>query len=413
MIIPSLEALPVANEKRLAVRVTRDAERQLRGGHPWLFDRSIESVSHQGAPGDLAVVFDHDRRFLAIGLWDPASPIRVRVLHSGRPTTIDEPWWNDRLTVAAARRGPLLASGSTTGYRLVHGENDGLGGFVADVYDTTIVVKLYSAAWLPHLQILLPLLVQVTGADRVVLRLGRLVQGQVTFGLEDGDTLVGEPPDGPVRFLEHGLTFEADVIRGQKTGHFLDQRYNRARLGTLAARARVLDVFAYTGGFSVHAAAGGAREVVSTDLSAHALAAAEVNMALNRSLATVAACRHRTIVGDGFEVMGDLASKRERFDVVVIDPPSFASRQGDAERAMSAYRRLTFLALDLIGPGGLLVQASCSSRVPSDEFVAGVYDAAATAGRPLTPVATTDHDIDHPIGFPEGAYLKAVFATVS
>ncbi len=413
MIFPSLESLPAANEKRLAVRVTRDAERQLRGGHPWLFDQSIESVSHQGAPGDLAVVFDHDRRFLAIGLWDPASPIRVRVLHSGRPATIDEAWWNDRITVAAAQRGPLLASGSTTGYRLVHGENDGLGGFVADVYDTTVVVKLYSAAWLPHLHVMLPLLIDLTGANRVVLRLSRLVQGQATFGLDDGDTLVGEPPAGPVRFLEHGLAFEADVIRGQKTGYFLDQRYNRARVGTLAARARVLDVFSCTGGFSVHAAAGGAREVVSTDLSTHALASAETNMALNRSRPAVAACRHHTIAGDAFEVMADLASRREKYDIVVIDPPSFASRQGDAQRAMSAYRRLTFLAIDLIDPGGLLVQASCSSRVPSEEFVAGVFDAAATSGRPLTPVATTGHDVDHPIGFPEGAYLKAVFATVS
>ena len=135
----------------MAVRVTRDAQRQIRAGHPWVFDRAITSVSHDGTAGDLAVVFDADRAFVAIGLYDPDSPIRVRVLHHGRPTPIDAAFWAQRLGTALAHRRPLEESGDTTGYRVVHGENDGLPGLVIDRYDDTYVAKIYTAAWLPHL----------------------------------------------------------------------------------------------------------------------------------------------------------------------------------------------------------------------------------------------------------------------
>ena len=224
--------------------------------------------------------------------------------------------------------------------------------------------------------------------------------------------VLGDLPVEPVPFFEHGLLFEADVVRGQKTGHFLDQRENRALLATLSAGARVLDVFACTGGFSVHAAAGGAAEVTSVDQSAPALAMAVRNMASNSDRPAVAACRHDVEAGDAFDVMAAMARRGRRFDVVVVDPPSFAARQASVGAARRAYGRLTTLALALVEPGGLLVQASCSSRVTSDEFVDTVFTAAHAAGHHLTPVARTGHPLDHPIGFPEGAYLKALFARV-
>ena len=275
-----------------------------------------------------------------------------------------------------------------------------------------LVVKLYSAVWFPHLVTVTRTLLEVTGCGGVVLRLARNVARGETFGLADGDVIAGTVPDGPVRFLEGGLRFDADVRTGQKTGHFLDQRANRLRVGAMASGKDVLDVFASTGGFSVHAAAGGARSVRAVDLSAPTLAAAEHNMALNDDLEAVRNCVFSTEVGDAFEVMVQLARAGRDFDIVIVDPPSFAQRQANVDGALRAYTRLTHLALRLVRPGGVLVQASCSSRVSPEQFFDTVADAAVAAGRPIDEISRTGHDSDHPVGFREGEYLKAGFWTV-
>lgn len=403
---------PTISDRRLAVRVTRDAERQIRSGHPWVFDGSIESVSHRGAPGDLAVIFDHNRDFLAIGLWDPESPIRVRVVHQGKPTTVDADFWTSTVIDAVAVREPLRADPGTTGMRILNGENDGVGGLVVDVYETVGVVKVYSAVWLAHLPPIVDALVELLGLDVVVSRHSRLLADKERHGLVDGGTLVGEAPDdGVVPFLEHGLTFHADVVKGQKTGHFLDQRDNRAMVGAMAGDARVLDVFCHSGGFSVHAAAGGARAVTSVDQSPHALRQVAAHLELNA--AATGSTRTDAIQGDAFEVLAALERSGERFDVVVIDPPSFAGRQSAVAGALRSYARLTAAGLAVLADGATLVQASCSSRVTADDFVAVVNGAAADAGIALDDQIVTGHPVDHPVTFGEGAYLKAVFATAN
>ncbi len=217
------------------MRVTPDALRQIRGGHPWVYDASIRSVGHDGAAGDLAVVFDDRRQFAAIGLYDPGSPIRVRVLHHGGPATIDDDWWRDHLAHAFAQRSLLDSDQRTNAYRVVHGENDGFPGLVIDRYDTTYVVKAYTTAWLPHLRAVVGALGQIVTPERVVLRLGRTTAREAPAF--DGVALLGRLPTAPVPFMEEGLSFEADVVRGQKTGHFLDQRENRVRVGGLSAGA--------------------------------------------------------------------------------------------------------------------------------------------------------------------------------
>jgi 23S rRNA (cytosine1962-C5)-methyltransferase len=386
--------------------------RHIRAGHPRLFDHSLTHVSREGSPGDLAVVFDDDRRFAAIGLWDPTSPLRVKLLHHGKPMRVDRAFWGARLAEATARRASVLGRGDTTGLRCVNGENDGFPGLVLDRYDRTMVIKLYTAAWVPHLADLVSVIDEQFHPEALVLRLARNIAPEHLHGLEEGDALIGTCPTDPVLFLEHGLTFEADVVRGQKTGHFLDQRDNRAYLRTLVDGLRVLDVFASTGGFSVNAAAGGATEVVAVDLSAPTLAAAGRNMRHNLHLAAVAACTFRPVVGDAFVEM-DRLSPKGKFDVVVIDPPSFAQRQADVAKALSAYSTLTEKGVRLLRPGGLLVQCSCSSRVTAADFFATVARAAARAGRPLEELRRTGHPVDHPVTFPEGAYLKAVFAVVN
>jgi len=408
----SIEHLPAPGERRLAVRVTPDALRQIRGGSPWLYDGSITSVSHDGVPGDLAVVFDGDRKFAAIGLWDPTSPIRLKVLHQGAPTQIDGGFWRTVLSTALDRRDGLVADDETTAYRIVHGENDGLPGLVVDRYDQTLVVKIYTPAWFPHLCLVLEALVDLLSPVRTVLRLSRGVANGESFGLRDGDTIFGPEPDRPVLFRERDLTMEADVVSGHKTGHFLDQRDNRVLVRSMAEGASVLDVFSSTGGFSLAAAAGGAQSVHLIDQSAPALETAKMNLAHNHRLGEVRRCQVRTTVGDAFGVLIELGKRGERFDIVILDPPSFASNQAAVPRALAAYARLTRLGLAVVKPGGTLIQASCSSRVTNDEFVSTVLDAAASAGVDVHVTRRTGHAVDHPIGFEFGGYLKAVYLSV-
>lgn len=399
-------SLPAPSSRNLAVRVTKDALRHLRRGHPWIYDGSITSVSHDGAPGDLAIVFDDKRNLAAVGLWDPDSPIRIRVL-ANEQTQIDEAFWLRRFGEADERRRRLLDAPDVTGLRLVHGENDGLPSLVIDRYGPVLVVKLYSAAWFPRLQQVLDAAISHWGAQHVVLRLARNIADRAPKGVTDGMVVAGAAPPQPTPFLENAMTMGADPVAGQKTGYFLDQRANRALVGSHAANRDVLDVFCCHGGFSVHAAAGGARSVHATDLSPFAVAAAERHIAANAPGAVV-----RSTVGDAFQVMEQLKVDGASFDMIVVDPPSFASRANAVDGALRAYTRLTHLALDLLRPGGLLLQASCSSRVDADEFRATVLSSIDRAGRHHRVITERGHDDDHPIGFPEGSYLKAILAEV-
>ncbi|MEM8620666.1 MAG: class I SAM-dependent rRNA methyltransferase [Actinomycetota bacterium] len=400
---PNVNAAP----NRVAVRVTPDALRRIRGGHPWVFDRSIRSVDPIGRAGDLAVVFDERKRFAAVGLFDPEAPIAIRVLHHGVPTPIDAAWIRERMVDACALRRSLVRAmtrastdAPSAGYRVVNGENDGLGGLVIDRYADVLVVKIYTAAWIPWLEAVIDGALEVTGVGTVVVRRAR----HVVDGPADGSVVAGGLEDPVVRFGEWGLDLEADVVRGQKTGYFLDQRANRRRIGGLADGAAVLDVFAATGGFGAHAAAGGAASVHSIDASGPTLAVAERNVGRN---ATERAFVHATEVGDAFDALRGLRRAGRRFDVVVVDPPAFAQRAADVERAARAYDRLARLALDVTAPGGVLMLASCSSRVSASRFFETVAPRVAERGG--REIARTGHDTDHPVTFPEGEYLKAGF----
>lgn len=410
-----LSRIPSPNAKHIALRIHPLAEHALRLGHPWVYDQSIAEQSHAGNPGDLAVIFDARRRFLAVGLYDPTSPIRVRILQAHQPAEIDADWFKTRLEAATRRRLPLIeqpAASVTTGYRLVNGENDGFPGLVVDRYAETLVMKLYTPAWIPHLREFCSALAQLSPAEGLILRLSRSLLKHTEFlsGLSDGLTLSGPPLAGPILFQENGLVFEADPILGQKTGFFLDQRENRARVERLSMHQSVLNVFAYTGGFSVYAARGGARQVVSVDISAPAMQAAIRNMSHNRQFSSVAAAVHETIAEDAFEVLARMASEKRQFGIVVIDPPMFAQNQSQTGAAMAAYERLTGLGLKVLRPGGVLVQASCSSRIESEAFFNCIHRAARESKRRLTEIERTGHALDHPIGFKEGAYLKCLFA---
>ncbi len=394
---------------RLRLRVTATAESLIRGGHPWLYDASIREQNRAGQPGELAVIYDRRDKFLALGLYDPLSPIRVRVLHHGKPATADDAWWRARLQAALARRDGLFDA-QTTGYRCLSGESDGWPGLVLDRYDATYVLKLYTAAWLPRVGEVVGWLLEMLQPERLILRLSRNIQplAEQQFNLRDGQVLRGSVPDGPVVFLETGIRFEAEVIRGQKTGFFLDQRENRRRVETLAAGRDVLNAFSFSGGFSLYAARGGARSTTDLDISPHALDSARRNFALNAADPHIAACRHECAQADTFNWLA--ASSRADFDLVILDPPSLAKRETERAGAIQAYRKLTELGLPRLRRGGILVAASCSAHVSTGEFFTAVLDALHASRRPFAELIRATHAPDHPATFPEAQYLKCLFA---
>ena len=390
--------------RRIPVNLTAAGERALRAGHPWLFDGAVASVKKPGKAGDLAVIFSHKKnKFIGVGLYDPDSPIRIRVLHQGAPLRIDTAFFRARARDAKQRRKALLES-DTDGYRLIHGENDGFPGLVVDVYAGVAVIKVYSPVWFPWLGELLPLLVESAGATTAVLRTSRnATTAAAAYGYTPGQVLHGTLPDPEVIFREHGLKFVANVIHGHKTGFFLDHRANRKRVGELSRGLDVLDVFSYAGGFSVHALGGGARSVVSLDISEPALALARRNATLNFGPDD----RHETLAADAFAGLAALGEEGRSFGLVIVDPPSFAKREREVPGALDAYRRINRLAIPLVAPGGILLAASCSARVPAEDFFAVVEGVLTASGRSWKLLERTYHDEDHPIGFTEGAYLKS------
>jgi 23S rRNA (cytosine1962-C5)-methyltransferase len=399
---------------RLRLRVTAAAESMVRSRHPWLFADSIREQNREGETGELAVIYDRQDKFLAVGLFDPDSPIRVRILHAGKPATIDDAWWRERLGSTMARRAGLLDATTNAG-RLIHGESDGWPGLVLDRYDTTVVLKLYSAAWLPRLDEVLGWIRHELSPGQLVLRLSRNIQdvARSRFQRVEGWLAAGTTDDksvavsNPVVFQETGLRFEADVIKGQKTGFFLDQRENRRRVEGLATGRDVLNAFSFSGGFSLYAARGGAKSVTDLDISVHALESARRNFALNQSLPTIARCPHETIQADAFQWLE--RNRDRRFDLIVLDPPSLARREAERAGAIQAYGALAGSGIRALRPGGILVAASCSAHVSSGEFFGAVRAAAGSSLRTFEELDTTGHPPDHPAIFPEARYLKCIY----
>ena len=387
---------------RLKLRVTSTAETLLRRGHPWLFADSIREPSREADCGELAVIYDRNNAFLAVGLFDPDSPIRVRVLHAGKPQNIDADWWRKNLEQALARRAGLFDQ-QTTGYRCINGESDHWPALVVDRYDQTLVVKIYSGIWFSRLAEIIALFKATLPNERIVLRLSRNIQvAAKKHGFSDGDIVSGAALKGVVVFMESGLLFEADVLRGQKTGFFLDQRENRKIVESLAKDRKVLNAFSFSGGFSVYAARGGATSVTDLDISGHALESANRNFALNRL-----ASRHETIQADTFEWLQ--GNEQRRFDLIVLDPPSLAKREAERSEAIRAYRKLSSGGIDHLLPGGILVSASCSAHVSAEEFFNAVREAARASGRKFQELQTTRHAPDHHASFKEAEYLKCIY----
>lgn len=396
------------NPGHIKIKVSKSHQNKIRKGFPWVYYYQLSNRKISGKAGDLGVVYDSDNRFLAVGLFDPLSDIRLRILQTGNPREIDETFFRERLQQALQLRDALNLK-ETTAYRLVNGESDGFPGMVVDRYNDTLVIKVYTSAWFNYLKLLTGLLHEMTGAGRILLQLSRHVQRVSEGGYQDNQMLSGFDLDGPVRFRENGLSFEADLLRGQKTGFFLDQRDNRQKVREWAEGRSVLNVFSYTGAFSVYALAGGARSVLEIDINAQAQAAALKNWKLNFGSDGNQKDRLRQIKGDAFEQLASLIRQEEQFDLVILDPPAFASRKQNKQNALQAYLRLAKAGAQCTREGGLLLAASCSSQVRADEFYRAVDLGIRATGRSYQKILKTGHPPDHPVTFKEGAYLKAIY----
>jgi 23S rRNA (cytosine1962-C5)-methyltransferase len=383
------------------LRLQKDLARHLRAGHPWVFRKAIEKAPKGLAAGAIVDVTD-EGRFVARGYFDPHSAISVRILTREPAEEIDPAFWRRRVARALALRAELVRG--TTGFRMVHGESDGLPGVVADRYGRFAVVKLYSAGLVPHRAAIVEALhAEAEGLAGVYGRDEVPRDDEEEGGAPAGRVLWGAEPPERIEIDEHGMKLLVDVRKGQKTGHFLDQRENRRLVRELACgRPEALNLFGYTGGFSVAAALGGARHVVSVDVDRDAIALARENFRANG----LDPADHAFAAEDAFEILARYKREGRRFELVVCDPPAFAKSQRAVEAAVAGYASLNRAALAVLAPGGLLVTASCSARVSAEQFTDAVKEAAFKARVDLQLVAETRQPADHPVAlqFREGRY---------
>lgn len=375
--------------------------------HPWVFAGAIRSVQGDPQPGDEVVLNSHEGEFIARGLFNPHSQIRVRLYSWEQAELLDRRFWKARLQSAFQMRDAMFGRESdVTAYRLVNSEADGLSGLTVDRYDRWLSVQFTSLAMAHRRDEFIELLVELAQPAGIVLRTEKGLRD--AEGLEVADGLLwGEPPPRPLTVFEHGLKWEVDLTEGQKTGGYLDQRDNRRALARYVGGHRVLDVFCYAGGFGLGALVwGGANDVLAIDSSEAALQLAQHNAEING-----VADRWRCERSDGFKALEKLRDAGEQFDTVVLDPPKLTRTRSALPQALRAYHSLNRLAVSVLKPGGLLVTCSCSGLVTRDDFEQMLADVAIQSGRDLRILEARGAAPDHPVSpfCPENEYLKCYF----
>ena len=385
------------------IRLRPGRERSLLHRHPWVFDWAV--ASGRADPGETVRVESAEGRFLAWGAYSPASRIRVRAWSFDEAERIDRAFFERRIAAAVAARAALAVD--SDGLRLVHAEADGLPALVVDRYGDVLVAQFGAAGVERWRETIADALRAATGCTQLYERSDAAVRR--IEGLEERCGWLRGAGETSLTIREHGWRLTLDVARGHKTGYYLDQRDNRARFATLVRQfgaQRVLNCFSYTGGFTVAALAGGAREVTSVDSSGPALAHVAEHVRLNGFDAAAS----RTVEADANRFLRDALAAGERFDAIVLDPPKFAPTVASAERAARAYKDINRLALQLLAPGGLLLTFSCSGGIAPDLFHKIVAGAAMDAGVDAAILERLAAAPDHAatLFFPEGDYLKGL-----
>lgn len=393
-------------KKTLILNPGRD--RSVLARHPWIFSGAVDRVEGHPESGESVLVRDASGLALGWAAYSPASSIRARMWNHNPAEAVDGDFFEHGIRQAIERRLALVHSGETDALRLVHGESDGLPGLVVDRYADTLAVQILTAGAEFWREVITDALAKLTGVQSIVERSDVDVRQLEGLAARTG-VLRGQAP-GLVEIQENGLRFQADVLNGQKTGFYLDQRRNRLQVGELAAGRDVLNCFCYTGGFSIYALAQGAGQVVSVDSSGEALAMGRQHVELNRLPIEQA----EWIEGDVFKVLRALRDQGRSFDMVILDPPKFAPTAAQAERAARGYKDINLLGFKLLRPGGILATFSCSGGISADLFQKIVAGAALDAGVDARMVQTLTQGPDHPVAlnFPEGAYLKGLIVQV-
>jgi 23S rRNA (cytosine1962-C5)-methyltransferase len=392
-----------------ALYVKPGREKSILHHHPWIYSGSVAHIEGALQPGETVAVRTLSGDFLAWGAYSPQSQIRVRIWSWDPAERIGADFLRARLMAALELRRTLIPAGLSSALRLVHAESDGLPGLIVDRYNEVLVMQCLSTG--PELwrETLADLLLDVTGATAIYERSD--VDVRQLEGLPERSGLLrGALPAERLKIIENGHPFWVDLAHGHKTGFYLDQRDNRARVEALSRDRDVLNCFAYTGGFAVYALAGGARSVLSIDSSAEALAIGQANIALNGFPASEASW----LEGDVFHELRRLRDQGSSFDLVVLDPPKFAPTAAQAEKAARGYKDINLLAFKLLRPGGLLVTFSCSGGISPDLFQKIVAGAALDAGVNGRVVGRLNQAPDHPmaLNYPEGYYLKGLIIQV-
>ncbi len=387
---------------RPAIALLPGRHRRAESGHPWVYSNEIrmDAAAKALAPGSLVTVRRADERPLGVALFNPHTLLAARLLDRDWARPIGKRFFVRRLERALRLRQRLF---QRPYYRLVHAEADGLPGLVVDRFGAALAVQA-NAAGIERLEpLVLEALREVAAPTAIVMRNDSAARGLEGLALETRVALGAV--DGPVEVDEDGTVFAADLLAGQKTGWFYDQRDNRGFVAGLAGGARVLDLYCYSGGFAVRAARAGAAAVLGLDSSMPALTLAAISAERN---GVAAACEFRR--GDVFLEAARLAAAGERFDIVVADPPAFARSKRDVPAALRGYRKLARLAAQLTAPGGFVFAASCSHNVGAAEFAEAVRRGLGDAGRGGRIVRAAGAAPDHPVhpDLPESAYLKAL-----
>lgn len=373
--------------------------------HPWLFSGAIQRIEGEPAEGDLVEVLDNKRNFLAIGHYQIGS-IAVRAV-TFQKEAIDDAFWSRKIKLAYAMRLSLGLVNPTLNntFRLIHGEGDSLPGLIVDVYAETAVMQAHSVGMHEIREILAKAIVEnVPQVKNVFYKSETTLPFNAPITPVDG-YLIGEETTS-LSAIENGLEFHVDWLRGQKTGFFVDQRENRALLERYAAGKSVLNMFCYTGGFSVYALRGGAELVHSVDSSAKAIQLTDKNVETNYPNDT----RHQSFDEDAFKYLNNLHTLEQKYDLIVLDPPAFAKHREALRNALKGYKRLNAKAFEQIKPGGIVFTFSCSQVVTKEQFRLAVFSAAAESKRNVRILHQLSQPADHPINIyhPEGEYLKGL-----
>lgn len=391
------------------IKLKRGREKALLRKHPWIFSGAIQTVEGEPTSGETVQILDDKGSFLAWGAYSPKSQIRARVWSYDSTESIDADFFRNRIQQALRLRDDVINPSETTAYRMVHAESDRLPGLIVDRYQDTLVVQILSAGMEYWRDTIVEILGELPEVKQIYERSDVAVRELEGLPQRTG-VMMGSLPKQPFIIKENGLRFLVDLEAGQKTGFYLDQRDNRQFCRRIAQGKMVLNCFAFTGGFTAYALAGGATSVLSIDSSEEAIRLAKENVILNQGNLD----HTDWIIGDAFKELRTLRDQGQQFDLVILDPPKFAPTAAQAKQAARGYKDINLYGFKLLKPGGTLMTFSCSGGIDANFFQKIVADAALDAEVNAQILYHLSQAPDHPthLAFPEGTYLKGLVVRV-